>query len=152
MEILKDDNYSRIVALDRIVIGEMVELYARFNAEKAQFIRLVEYGKNRHFDLSSAQADAFCEAWLAYRADQKAKSEKEAARNAELIAKAYHIAQECPAIKIQDDRTNNGTLMWSVSVPELGFWWADDWFDSPEILLKRVKDARDIWEHARLAE
>lgn len=142
-EIMFDDQKTRVVLLNRSFGADgrnMKELRVRLTKEGAMFFQFLQDQAPLNYGLSAAEADAFCEEWLAHRTAQKAAQQTEEERQQALIAEAYQLASH--HIKIETDSKESPTW-WQVSIPS-----QDCYFRLaaryPEQLLEQVKEARAL--------
>jgi hypothetical protein len=141
-EIMFDDQKTRIVLLNRSfgkAGREMKELRVRLSEEGAMFFHITQDAAPKYYGLSTAEADAFCEQWLEYRAEQKAKEQTEKERKQHIIAEAYAIVARHPEIKIETDGTASPTW-WRVSIPSQDVLFRRP-ARYPEQLLEQVKES-----------
>jgi hypothetical protein len=150
-EIMFDDQKTRVVLLNRSFGADgrnMKELRARLTDEGAMFFQFLQDATPVKYGLSTAEADAFVESWLADRAERKAKELAEQERQAQAIAEAYSIAASWPGIKIEEKEAKHedGKMRpaWYVSIPETGWNCGShsEWSYFPHELLEHTKHAR----------
>lgn len=96
------------------------------------------------FRLSPRQMDDVFTAWQAYKSDQEAKAEAEEKRLAEVEAKAYALAESCPAIQIKKEDRGDGQPVWSVTIPEIG-WENVERIYGADHLLSKVSEAVEYY-------
>lgn len=138
-EIMFDNQKTRVVLLNRSFGGDgrdMKELRVRFTEQGAIFFQLLQDQAPLNYGLSTAEADAFCAAWTAHRAERQAKVDAEQGRLQAMVTEAYAIAAQCPAIKIE--QVDNAT--WKVFVPAIG-WGHQGPLTGPKELLELTKQA-----------
>jgi hypothetical protein len=144
-EIMFDQDGTRIVLLNRKFDHngrDQQELRLRCTKDGAMLFHFFQSSEPKNYALSTAEADAFCEQWMAYRAEQKAAEQTERERQQALIAEAYRLAGQ--HVKIETDSTASPTW-WRVSCPASG-WESAYAAQSPETLLSDVKSANEHYQ------
>ncbi len=135
----------RAVRLTGRYVGGVEELIARIRPGMVTFEFLRSGKKARHFGLGAAEADAFVEAWLAFKRDLAVAQEAERHRLSTVLEEALRIAEELggtitPSYKdvVSDDDVE---IVYDLSMPAPYSRW-DSSYAPPDIVFAHVKRAK----------
>ncbi len=142
-----EDQTRRLVQLDASHEvdrdGSLSLLYtASMTQGGAELRRISSAEPSQKFYLDCDVADAFCNAWMKFKADQEANEKAEKERKEHLVAEAYAIARRHPEIKIETDKTASPSW-WRVSLPSQGCAFRQPAY-YPEHLLEQVKECQAL--------
>jgi hypothetical protein len=146
--VLHEDDSAKLVQLGKQYDenrGSLDLTISRFDEHGAVLSRSnTLYGEPQSLHLVVSEADAFCKAWEAFRAELQAKKEAEARRQGAVLDKVFSIAKQVSAISIQPVTRVGGAPAWHVCIPSLNFGY--DWAGTPDELLEQVKGCQKRWQ------
>ncbi len=145
LNLRNDTGIHRAVKLAGRYIGGTEELIARMRPGTVTFDFLHSRKKARCFTLSVAEADAFAEAWLAFKRDFAAAQEAEKQRLHTVLEEARQLAEPLggtitPSYGDSGDAGLDFDTVYDLTLPAQWRHWGTS-YAPPDVILGRVQRA-----------